>query len=106
MKIASSGTQIIGRKLALTCAISPFTGAAFWTQDGTVRTICTASLCTIYTYGNYTTFISGSDHINVTFDPVDSSIDGLWTCIHATLGSDTVTVTAMNETISKYSLIN
>ena len=106
VKIASSGTQIIGRKLALTCAISSFTGAASWTQNGIVRTLCTSSFCTVHTYGNYTTFISGSDHINVTFDPVDSSIDGWWTCTHATLGSDTVTVTAMNETISKYSLIN
>ena len=44
--------------------------------------------------------------MNVTFDPVDSSIDGLWKCKHATLGSDNVTVTAMNAPGSKYSLIN
>lgn len=106
VKITSSGTQIIGQKLALTCAISPFTGTASWAQDGTVRTTCTSLFCTHYTHGSYTTFTCGSNHINVTFDPVDSSVDGLWTCINAILGSDAVTVTAMNETISRYSLIN
>jgi hypothetical protein len=106
VKITSSGTQIIGQKLVLTCAISPFTGTVSWKQDGTVRTICTSTFCSHYTHGSYTTFTYGSNHINVTFDPVDSSIDGLWKCTHTTLGCYGVTVTAMNETISKYSLIN
>jgi hypothetical protein len=90
----------------LTCTISPFTGTVTWAQDGAIRTICTKSLCNIYTYGNYITFSFASSHINVTFDPVHSSIDGLWECTHSTLGSANFTVTAMNEIQSKYSLIN
>ena len=105
INIASTGTQIIGEKLVLTCTLSSFTGTASWDQDGTVRSICTPTFCTVYTYGTYTTFTHGSNHIDVTFDPVDSSIDGVWKCTHSTLGSDSFNVTAMNKTQSKYSLI-
>jgi hypothetical protein len=103
--ITSTGTQIIGDTLVLTCTLSPFTGTASWAQDGIVRTTCITTFCTNNNYGIYTTFSSGNNHINVTFDPVDSSIDGTWTCTHLTLGSDSINVTAVNETLSKYSLI-
>jgi hypothetical protein len=103
--ITSTGTHIIGDELVLTCTLSQFTGTASWWQDGIIRTTCITTLCTVDNYGIYTTFSSGSNHINVTFDPVDSSIDGTWTCKHLTLGSASINVTAMNETLSKYSLI-
>ena len=86
-------------------SMSPFTSFASWAQNGNVRTTCTSSFCTFETYENYTTFTYGNDHINVTFDPVDSSIDGLWQCTHTTLGSANITVTAMEKTVSKYSVI-
>ena len=104
--ITTTGTQFIGDRLVLTCTISPFVGTVTWAQDGVIRTICAATLCTIPSYGNYTTFSFASTHINVTFEPVDSSIDGEWRCTHATLGNASFTVTAMNETQSKCSLIN
>ena len=87
-------------------SMSPFNSFASWAQDGTVRTTCTSTFCTFHTYENYTAFIYGNDHINVIFDPVDSSIDGLWKCTHTTLGSANITVTAMNKTEGKYSVIN
>jgi hypothetical protein len=105
MNITSTGIQIIGEKLVLTCTLSSFTGTASWNQDGTVRSTCTPTFCTVYTYGTYTTFSNGSNYINVTFDPVDSSIDGVWECTHSLLGSDSFNVTAINKTQSKYSLI-
>ena len=97
--ITSIGTQIIGDKLSLKSTLFPFTGTASWAQDGTVRTTCT--FCTDDRYGNCTTFSYGSNYIDVTFDPVDSSIYGVWKCIHLTLGSDSFNVTAMNVTQSK-----
>ena len=100
INIESTGTQIIGEKLVLTCTLSLFTGSASWNQDGTLRSTCRTTLCTVETYGAYTTFTHGSNHINVTFDPVDSSIDGVWKCTHSTLGSASFTVMAMNETQS------
>ena len=106
LTITSTGTQIIGDKLVLTCTISPFNSPTTWSQDGVIRTTCTSSVCTDYNYGNYTTFSYGSNYIDVTFDPVHSSIDGVWQCTHATFGNDNVDVTAMNETLSKYSPIN
>ena len=103
--ITDIGTQIIGEKLVLTCTLSSFSGIASWNQNGNIRSTCSPTFCTVYTYGTYTTFTHGSNHINVTFDPVDSSIDGVWKCTHSILGSASFTVTAMNETQSKYSLI-
>ena len=107
INITSTGTQIIGEKLVLTCtlSLSSFAGAASWYQDDTFLSTCTSTSCTVYTYGTYTTFTNDNNHINVTFDPVDSSIDGVWECTHALLGSDSFNVTAMNKTQSKYSLI-
>jgi hypothetical protein len=76
-----------------------------WAQDEDIRTICTTTFCTIISYGNYTTFSFATTHINVTFERVDSSMDGVWKCEDGTLGSARFNVTAMNETQSKYSLI-
>jgi hypothetical protein len=102
--ITTIGTQIIGDKLILMCTLSPFTGTASWAQNGIVRTTCTTTFCTDFIYGNYTTFLCGNNYIDVTFDPVDSSINGVWECTHLMLGSDSVNIAAMNET-RKYSLI-
>lgn len=106
LAITSTGTQIIGDTLSLKCTISPFTDTMTWNQDENVRSTCTTSFCTDYNYGNYTTFSFGSNYSDVTFNPVHSSIDGEWKCTHLTLGSASFNVTAMNETQSKYSLIN
>jgi hypothetical protein len=105
LTITSTGSQVIGEKLVLTCTLSPFNGTASWLQDGAVHTICASSFCTISRYGNFT-FSFASNHIDVTFEHVDSSINGVWECTHSELGSANVTLTAMNETLSKYSLIN
>ena len=96
--ITSTGTQIIGETLRLQCTLSPFTGTTSWAKDGIVRTTCTRTVCTDNSYGNYTTFSIGSNYVNVTFDPVHSSINGVWKCTHLTLGSARFNVNAMNET--------
>lgn len=98
--ITSIGTQIIGEKLSLECTLFPFTGTASWAQDGIVRTTCATTLCTDYSYGNYTTLLYDSDYINVTFDPVNSSIKVVWKCTHLTHGRDSFNATTMNETQS------
>ena len=95
--ITNIGTQFIGSKLVLKCVISPFSGTVTWAKDGAILTVCTPTLCTVSSYGNYTIFSFASTHINVTFYPVDSSIDGVWECTHSTLGSDGFNVTAMIE---------
>ena len=105
LTITCKGTQITSDKLSLKCTQSPCTGTTSWAQDGIVRTTCTTTFCTDYSYGNYTTFQYGRNYIDVTFDPVDSSINGAWKCTHLKLGSVNFTVTAMNENPSKYSLI-
>ena len=85
----------------MTCTLSPFTDSASWVQDGIIRSTCTPLFCTDSTYENYTIFSFASSHIDVTFDPVDSSIDGEWKCTYGTLESASFNVTAMNTTQSK-----
>ena len=100
VSIEQPESQIIGQKLVLKCIISEFTGTASWAKDGSVLSTCTTAFCSPKTYENVTTFSYGMNYIEVTFDTVDSSIFGEWTCTDLT-GSESFNVTGSPPTITE-----
>ena len=92
VRIEDIESQVIGKKLALKCIIPTFTNTATWSKDGNPLTTCNIAICSPDKYENVTTFSFGNNYIEVTFDTVESSIFGEWTCTHAS-GSDSFNVT-------------
>ena len=100
VRIEDIGSQVIGQKLALKCIIPTFTNTATWSKDGNPLTTCNIAICSPEKYENVTTFSFGNNYIEVTFDTVESSIFGEWTCTHAS-GSDSFNVTGSPPTTTE-----